>query len=159
MTFWQKMFSFEGRIGRQDFWICTLILWGVQFTALIALMMAVFATIGLSGLVEEGKELSDEESLQLVMRMIVPISLWFLLQLVLIWPNLAVKVKRFHDRDQPGALAALFFLNAIPLLNYLTAIPLFVFWLVNLGMLEGTLGPNRYGQSPNPELTADTVFA
>lgn len=61
-----------------------------------------------------------------------------LLGLVFLWPALAVGIKRFHDRDKSGwwVLIAL-----IPIIGF--------FWiLIELGMLEGTKGPNQFGPDP-----------
>jgi uncharacterized membrane protein YhaH (DUF805 family) len=159
MTFWQKMFSFQGRLGLKDFWVSTLIVWGVRWTLLFGLGVAMFGPLIAAGAAADGKELSDEQALRAAMTMLVPMSLMLLVQLAIIWPEMAINVKRFHDRDQSGWLATIFLINAVPLLNYLTTVPTFIFWLIDLGILEGTRGPNRYGPSPNPELAADAVFA
>ncbi|HET9160877.1 MAG TPA: DUF805 domain-containing protein [Caulobacteraceae bacterium] len=158
MTWKQKFLSFEGRMGRQDFWICTLILWAIRWTSVIGVLMFVIASAGLASAVR-GHEPADAEALKMAMGMLVPIGIIVIIQLALIWPEFAINVKRFHDRDQPGALVCLFILNWVPLVNYLTIIPLFFFWLINLGILEGTQGPNRYGQSSDPRYLSDTVFA
>ena len=71
----------------------------------------------------------------------VPPSTWLLslvVGLVLLWPGLAVGVKRCHDRGKSGWWLLLLF---IPLIG-------FIWWLIDLGMLEGTPGPNAYGPSP-----------
>ena len=54
------------------------------------------------------------------------------------WPNLAVSVKRLHDRDQSGWWILLSFLPIIG--NAWT--------IINLGILRGTMGDNRYGGEP-----------
>ena len=58
--------------------------------------------------------------------------------LLLIWPALAVSVKRWHDRDKSGWWVLL---NLLPVIGWLWA-------LVDNGFLRGTDGPNRYGPDP-----------
>ena len=65
-------------------------------------------------------------------------NIFGLVGLVFLWPSLALAIKRFHDRDKSGwwVLIAL-----IPIIGF--------FWiLIELGMLEGTNGPNQYGPDP-----------
>jgi len=52
-------------------------------------------------------------------------------------PTLAVSVRRLHDIDRPGPLAALAFIPIVGL------IILIVFWV-----REGTAGENKYGPDP-----------
>lgn len=60
--------------------------------------------------------------------------------LVTLWPSIAVGVKRCHDRDKTGWW---YLLVLMPLIGYL-------WWLIELGMLRGTRGPNRFGMDPTP---------
>jgi uncharacterized membrane protein YhaH (DUF805 family) len=61
-----------------------------------------------------------------------------ILGLVLIYPSLAVSVKRWHDRGKSGwwVLVAL-----IPVIGW-------IWTLVECGFLEGTKGSNEYGPDP-----------
>ena len=56
--------------------------------------------------------------------------------LVWFWPSLACNVKRWHDRDKS---VWWILLGAIPVIGWLWA------W-IELIFLEGTPGPNRYGE-------------
>lgn len=58
--------------------------------------------------------------------------------LAVLVPSLAVAVKRCHDRDKSGwwVLIAL-----IPILGW-------IWYIVELGFLPGTPGPNRFGPDP-----------
>jgi uncharacterized membrane protein YhaH (DUF805 family) len=58
--------------------------------------------------------------------------------LLLLWPALAVSIKRWHDRDHSGwwVLIAL-----VPVVGW-------AWMLVANGFLAGTDGPNRYGPPP-----------
>ena len=95
-------------------------------------------------------------------------------QLIVLWPGIAVLVKRVHDRDRSGWLAwALYgplILTAIVITMTVTAAdadgdapdPLAIaagilalidlgvglWFMVEFGCRRGTLGPNRYGPDP-----------
>ncbi len=58
-----------------------------------------------------------------------------IVSLILLVPNLAIAIKRWHDRDKSGwwILIAL-----IPIIGWIWA-------LVETGFLAGTPGPNRFG--------------
>ncbi|WP_137389326.1 DUF805 domain-containing protein [Rhodoligotrophos defluvii] len=62
----------------------------------------------------------------------------YLTNLVLLFLTLCIHIKRCHDRDQSGWWVLLLF---IPVVGFLWA-------LINLGLLEGTPGPNRFGPDP-----------
>jgi uncharacterized membrane protein YhaH (DUF805 family) len=62
----------------------------------------------------------------------------FGVSLALAWPSLAIGAKRCHDRNQSGWWQLL---SLIPIVGG--------FWtLINLGILDGTQGRNRFGVSP-----------
>lgn len=144
------MFSFNGRIRRQHFWIGWLILFAAGFVA---------------GLIP---------------------FLGVLLSLALIWPNLAITVKRLHDMGQSGWLclvpivAGLIGLIAIfmtvgasmmtnyaaienedpaaimamvgPALGIIGIIALVqIGFLIWIGVTEGQRGDNRFGPNPKNE--------
>jgi uncharacterized membrane protein YhaH (DUF805 family) len=57
--------------------------------------------------------------------------------LLLLWPALALSVKRWHDRDKPGWWVLV---GLIPVIGWL--------WLViENGLLRGSAGANRFGES------------
>ncbi len=134
MSIVQMLFSFEGRMRRRDFWLCTLVLWvaGWVVSAILgallfphAMMMAGPGAVGRYG---PG----------FPMMMSGFWSSYGILCLLMLWPSLAIAIKRCHDRDQTGVWVLLFL---IPVVN-------FFWWLINLGLLDGTPGPNKYGPSP-----------
>ncbi len=58
--------------------------------------------------------------------------------LVLLWPSLAISIKRWHDRDKSAWWVLV---GLIPLIGGL--------WLlIENGLMRGTAGPNRYGDDP-----------
>lgn len=74
--------------------------------------------------------------------------LGILLSLALIYPGLAVYVKRCHDRGKTGWWCLLLL---IPIVGLIWAI-------VDLGILKGTPGPNDYGPDPLGDGARADVF-
>jgi uncharacterized membrane protein YhaH (DUF805 family) len=109
------LFSLQGRLSRRQFW-----LWGVL--ALLGLAVLGHALLGIAGVDADRADL--------------------LVNLLLVWPALAVSVKRWHDRDKSGWWVLL---NLLPVIGWLWA-------LVDNGFLRGTDGPNRYGDDPLRDL-------
>jgi uncharacterized membrane protein YhaH (DUF805 family) len=133
MTLAQKLFSFEGRLRRRDYWLLSLML-----LVVIVVIYILAAALGL----DVSKESNGSLTLQLVVT------------LALLWPSLALGAKRCHDRDQSAWWLLLQF---IPIVGG--------FWvLINLGILDGTQGKNRFGPSPKgigggDERELEQVFA
>lgn len=111
-------FSFQGRIGRQTYWLASLLLFAVFFVVFMALAMLV-ASLG-------------EETAAAVFGIVYLLSMPFI-----IWISLAIQVKRWHDRDKSGWMALV---NFIPVIG-----PIWV--LVECGFLKGTEGSNQYGNA------------
>lgn len=65
------------------------------------------------------------------------IGLLVIFALALLVPSLAVQVRRFHDQDKSGWFVLL------GLIPYVGGLIVFIFML-----LEGTKGPNRFGDDP-----------
>ena len=102
------LFSFEGRIPRKTYWI-----WGV----LVLLAFLLFASLVL-GILGVDETVGGA-----------------LMNLVVLWPALAVSVKRWHDRDKSGWWVLI---NFVPVIGWIWA-------MVENGFLRGTPGPNRFG--------------
>lgn len=105
------LFSFEGRINRESYWL----FFGICFALSIVLQFVVGAP-------------SESEAT----------IFW----LILLWPALAVIVKRYHDCDRSGGWVLIHFL--IPPLG-----------IYQCGFLRGTPGINRFGPAPPGESTVD----
>jgi uncharacterized membrane protein YhaH (DUF805 family) len=90
-----------------------------------------------------------------------------ILQLILIYPGYALSAKRFQDRNKPGGLAligiGLGILQTLARLvglsnpfnpttfDWILNIALLIvgiWYLIELGILRGTIGPNQYGPDP-----------
>ena len=138
MTLINKVFSFKGRLRRRDYWLLSLALGLV----VIAVMAPLFLGLKLD---LQGKWVE-------------------LLSLVFLWPSAALLVKRIHDRDKTGWMAANYWVPSL-LSTGLSFIPEFglgglkvildiittvvgVWFLIEFGFLDGTQGRNAYGPSP-----------
>jgi uncharacterized membrane protein YhaH (DUF805 family) len=135
--------SFDGRINRAKWWA------GVVIIALIniAIGLIVYQLFGLGFF---GRLLS------------------FIVALALFYPSYAVCAKRFQDRDKPAkfalyGLAATLVVsllqalgltgtpdqpNAIAWVCSVVSIGVGLWFLIELGILKGTAGSNRYGPDP-----------
>jgi uncharacterized membrane protein YhaH (DUF805 family) len=145
MSFSQLGFSFNGRMRRRDFWIGQILLAFVVGFIVMILFPVAAMTLGIprSGLN-------------------VPAYLGGFIRSLLLWPVLAIAVKRGHDRNRPAAwIIALYAIDA--------AVELFspsggafrpwlmsaefaflAYVIVDLGVLEGSKGANRFGPPPKP---------
>jgi uncharacterized membrane protein YhaH (DUF805 family) len=108
---WRLYFSLRGRISRHDFWLHGVL-------ALIGLAVLAHALLGIARVREPTADL--------------------IVNALLLWPALAVSVKRWHDRDKTGWWVLL---NAVPVIGWLWA-------LIDNGFVRGTAGPNRFGADP-----------
>jgi len=109
---WQHLlFQFDGRINRAKYWL------GWVGIAVVAGIAGAIAAIADSSLVW---------------------TLFGILVLALIWPSVAIEIKRWHDRDKSGWW---WLIRFIPIIGG--------WWvLIECGFLEGTKGPNQFGRDP-----------
>lgn len=149
--------SAEGRVCRKDFWLkFVLVLVGV-IVAVSLLDSALFPAPAASSFNQSG-------------------PLETIANLILLWPQIAVTTKRFHDRNMSGWWQVAF--NVVILAGVglgfasmgagsgmlvggiaIAAIAA-VTELVMLGFLPGTKGSNKYGDDPlNPAGDLSTVFS
>jgi uncharacterized membrane protein YhaH (DUF805 family) len=111
----QFLLSPSGRISRSQYWLK----WALPVAAIvIVLILLVFAA-------------SDDPRL---ITFIIPI-----VELIVLWPSIAILIKRSHDRNRSGWFILLFL---VPFLN---------FWpFIELLFMRGTIGSNRFGPDPVP---------
>jgi uncharacterized membrane protein YhaH (DUF805 family) len=115
---WRMFLDPRGRIGRRDFW-----LYGVL--AISGLTLLLHALLGIAGMAMGPRE--------------------HFVNVLLLWPAVAVSAKRWHDRDRSGWWVLLVL---VPVVGWLWT-------LVVNGFLRGTAGPNRFG--PDPLATDDLL--
>jgi uncharacterized membrane protein YhaH (DUF805 family) len=146
MSFGKLFFSLNGRIGRGQFWLGTVVIWVVIF--------------GLEWLF--GVPIMDDAATFRLR------AIDFAISLLTIYPTAAVAAKRLHDRDRSGALAWVlvaafavfsvgdlsgYFASTAPmswpagLVIFAAGVVLLAF-LIDLGFRRGTPGPNQYGPDP-----------
>lgn len=124
------LFSFSGRIRRMQWWLGSLIAFGILLAAVMLATTVLMAIYGPIGAVESMQTAPGMAVILMGLIMLV-------IYVGMIWMQLALAVKRLHDRDMSGWWLLLGF---IPFAN----IALFVM----LAFLDGTQGPNRFGRSP-----------
>ena len=122
MSLQKFLFSFDGRVSRAPYWL-----------GLLAVLFIDSAAFGIVG----GFELLDGDTMASERK--GPSRLWALLVVVpSLWVGLVLSVKRWHDRNKSGRWV---FVNLVPVFGWL--------WqLIECGFLNGTTGPNRFGQDP-----------
>ena len=118
---WRRLFlQFNGRINRALFWGGLVAVWVV-------------------GLINSwvNRASVPDDGLTTPVPAIIGITT-FLIGIALIWPALAVSIKRWHDRGKSGWWMLIFL---IPIIGW-------IWGFVELGIIEGTRGPNEYGPDP-----------
>ncbi|HEY5410398.1 MAG TPA: DUF805 domain-containing protein [Caulobacteraceae bacterium] len=125
------MFGFKGRLSRPGFW---------EVLASIVLIDVALA-LGCMVVADGGQNPLSQGLLRAAPWMIVLFTAWSLL---------AASIKRFHDRDRTGLMILIVL---IPVIGWL--------WLlVDLLVLEGTEGRNRFGRAPHsPEAEPRSRFS
>jgi uncharacterized membrane protein YhaH (DUF805 family) len=135
------LFSFEGRISRQPYWLVSV--------AMILLTMAVLGLVFGTVLVDGVGAVAAGAP-------------WLLIIYVpLIWVGLAVATKRLHDRNRSAWWLVPFYAlpvvldavgdalgESLGIVLSLASLAISIWALVELGFLRGTPGPNRYGPDP-----------
>lgn len=136
----ELLFSFQGRINRQPYWLVSMLM--------IALTMVLLGILVVTGALD-----ADLEGLADGM-------LWLVIYIPLIWIGLAVAAKRLHDRDKSARWLVVFYalpglldgigevLGGAGFVLSLGSLGISIWAMVELGFLRGTAGPNRYGPDP-----------
>jgi uncharacterized membrane protein YhaH (DUF805 family) len=146
------LFSFQGRLGRGVYWVAILAL----VAAVLVLTFAPF--------------LLDNEKAAVLMVALTSQIVW----IFSLWPIMAVGSKRLHDRNKSGWWLLIFWVlpfllffggfgidfvsdpeivrNAdftTGLIMMTASLPLALWGIVELGVLPGDKGPNRYDATPH----------
>lgn len=119
-TWTHNLFSFKGRIRRFDYWINMAVIF-----VLMVILACVLAAVWRIDLADPTDIRASAIKAGVV--------------LLFMWPNLAVSAKRLHDRDQSAWWILLSF---VPIIGN-------AWTIINLGILRGTPGDNRYGPEPD----------
>lgn len=169
---WKYLFtSFEGRIGRQQWWMGAI---AIFFLSLI-LSFVVMPMIGMS-MMPGFDPVAGPDAMESMLRKMAIGQI--ILTAIIAYPATAVMKKRLNDRDRPGWYVYLFWTpTVLSLLLGITGLSLTMtdmsgvmvpgqstlgwivsifsivigLWaLVELGILKGTDGPNQHGKDPVP---------
>jgi uncharacterized membrane protein YhaH (DUF805 family) len=156
------LFSFDGRLNRQPYWIAT-----------VELTLAAIVVAG--GVAAAFHAMGKASTAQELLRVAHPWLTGF--GFILAYPAAAVFAKRLHDRNKTGWLAALLIVPMLietvldpaggvtqtELVHWVyqatSAMTLLValWFLIELGCLRGTDGDNRYGPDPLAVAPAEQV--
>lgn len=123
----KRYFDFSGRSRRLEYWLFTVFVWGILIAEFVI-----------------GKQVTD--ALGVAARKGEPADVVLLIMVVtwlgLFIPWLAALVRRLHDSDRSGLWLLIYFLpfGGLVLLVFL--------------FLDGTEGPNSYGENPKDEAVA-----
>jgi uncharacterized membrane protein YhaH (DUF805 family) len=116
-TLGQFLFSPHGRISRSQYWLKWVVTFLVIYVILLGLTLATTGSVagGIFGFI------------------------LVIFALVMLWPSIAILVKRVHDRDWPWPFILLLL------------VPLVSLWpAIEIMFLRGTIGSNRFGPDPVP---------
>ncbi len=138
----QGLFSFDGRMRRSEYWLASIGL-GIVKGVLAA---GIAVSTGQLGTTDGG---------------------WasIIIEMVFLWPSLALMVKRGHDRNRPAlfsfgilfvvvvatvgmGVGQAFGANLAMLACLAVIIGAIGYLFIDYGFIDGTQGPNRYGPSP-----------
>jgi uncharacterized membrane protein YhaH (DUF805 family) len=141
--------EFSGRSRRKEYWSFVL-LTVLVYIVLGGLMLAGGFSMGsLASMGQPGAEAPHPGAL-----FYIGAGLLGLYGLAVFIPNLAVIIRRLHDRDMSGWwLLGYVVASIIPFLNIIAAIAMLV-----IMFLPGTVGPNRFGPDPKDPASAE-VFS
>jgi uncharacterized membrane protein YhaH (DUF805 family) len=137
--------STEGRIGRQSFWIGVL-----GFFVVGVILVLLGWVLGMS-------------VMSFTTRLIL-----FIVAVAFAYPYYALFGKRFQDRSKPATFALFgvgysllksftdmigwtgnpFAMGTLDYIFSVVGLVIFIWYLIELGILRGTVGPNTYGPDP-----------
>ena len=111
MKLFNILFSFKGRINRTEWWLAHLLM------AVVSLIIYLIS-----------RAIGDPVEITLILSNIIFVG----------WIGLAIRIKRWQDRDKSGWWVLL---ELIPLIGGIWA-------FAELGFCRGTYGRNRFGPGP-----------
>ena len=126
---YRRYADFKGRSRRSEYWMFRL--FAVGALALAAVLMSVLSP-----------GFSDDSEISLVGALVAGIlGIGIIASMI---PAIALSVRRLHDIDRTG------WWLLIAIVPYLGSFALFI-----LSLLDGTPGPNRFGEDPKNRISPD----
>lgn len=148
--------GFEGRLNRQRWWISVIIL-AIVGIIIFWILGAIFGV----GMMMNPSDATDPAALQAYVQKAGWVGV--IVAIILAYPQLAIGIKRRHDRNNNGYDVVGFVVVSI-IVNLLSALGVAggalagilslilgiygIYLLVVLGFLKGTAGANNYGPDP-----------
>lgn len=123
-----ELCSFEGRYGRQDYWLTTI---AVAFCT-FGLQFVVGFMVGLVMAMASGGRVNEKSIETMATLVTLPITL------LSMWIQFVTQIKRWHDLDKSGWWCCI---NAIPCAGG-------IYSFIMCGCTQGTRGRNKYGNDP-----------
>ena len=148
------LFTFTGRINRAKYWLAVVIYLAITIL-LIALGLILFG----DSLLAIDDEAADDIAAGLLSRGVGFTLIVLVVYIPMVISGFMVGIKRLHDRDKSGWWLLVFYvlpglLNTIGeslAAGWIFAVASFaisIWALIELGILRGTAGPNRFGPDP-----------
>ncbi len=155
MNIWRSMWGFDGRISRKYFWLAGLV-WIIGFLAIMLPLLHWFTG---------GQWLSDTIGDAKLDKAASTAAL--ITATILLYPSLAMSVKRLHDLNLSAWWCVPAFIpgfadNLLTVMGAPAKVQTGALWidcavglvyLVVLGFIRGTDGPNTYGDDPRAKPT------
>jgi uncharacterized membrane protein YhaH (DUF805 family) len=140
--------TYRGRINRGKYWTAALI----YIAIMIVLLALGFIMVG-NSLLETGGEDAEDIVAGLVSKGIGYVLIVIVVYIPLVISGIFVGIKRLHDRDKSGWWLLVFYLLPVILSGHgailsLVSLAVSIWGVVELGILRGTAGPNKYGPDP-----------
>ena len=156
MNIWRAMWGFDGRISRKYFWLAGLV-WIIAFLAILLPLLHWFTG---------GQWLSDTIGDAKLDKAASTAAL--IAATILLYPSLAMSVKRLHDLNLSAWWCVPAFIpgfadNLLTVMSAPAKVQTGALWidcavglvyLVVLGFIRGTDGPNQYGDDPRAKAPA-----
>jgi uncharacterized membrane protein YhaH (DUF805 family) len=129
-TMKELLFTFQGRINRKKMWLALLI--HIIAAGLLGLVLSLLWSVIPGSVTEDGTyHVEGAASLPYIVAGLA-------YGIFSVWSGIAVAVKRLHDRNKSGWF---FLIQLVPLIGT-------IWYLIEVMILKGTTGPNRFGEDP-----------
>ncbi|MEL6541766.1 MAG: DUF805 domain-containing protein [Pseudomonadota bacterium] len=151
----KRYFDFEGRSRRMEFWMFALMNTAIALVLAGPMIFSVISAAMDPAVLNGGDDALDEAMYQSLIGFGgVGLGLYGIYALAVLIPNIAVTVRRLHDRNMSGWWYLGFIIaGMLPFVGFLASLAFIV-----ILFLPGNDGPNRFGPDPKNPYEED-VFA
>jgi uncharacterized membrane protein YhaH (DUF805 family) len=177
MDWTRYLFRFDGRICRGEFWFGLVCLFCGMILAFVLVGVVLFTiteTRSFNLDIDDVFKVVDPAAWQRLHTIKLPVLLSGIVGTgLLLWTDLAISIKRLHDRNKSGWWMMAFFVypglyqqfvDRLPdsywLIPFTVAAGILPLWgLIEMGFLRGTSGSNRFGPDPLAEIEDEARIA